>query len=293
MDDLVLMDDRKGLLGEGPCWDEKEGVLYWVDIVKKEIHIFSPEKRSSESIQVREYVGAVVPKESGGFLVALQSGIYSMDTGQQLTLIAKPEETKVNNRFNDGKCDPKGRFWVGTMDMDGTNPSGALYCVDNNYEVNKKIEGVTISNGLAWDVKREVMYFIDTPTRNVYKYTFNLETGDIDNKEIAMHVSQELGFPDGMTIDEEGMLWIALWGGGKVIRCDPNSGSILREISLPVTNVTSCTFGGSRLEELYITTARVGLSAEELENEPYAGGLFRITPGVKGVPSYKFKEGMK
>ncbi|MBU9720097.1 MULTISPECIES: SMP-30/gluconolactonase/LRE family protein [Bacillaceae] len=291
MAELQLVVDQKATLGEGPCWDADQGVLYWVDIMKKRIHIFSPSKGVNETIQLEEYVGAVVVKEGEGLLVALTDGIYELDKKtDDITPVALPIGEDSDTRFNDGKCDPMGRFWAGTMHFDGDEHKGNLYCLMNNQELKKRIGGVTISNGLAWDVDLNKMYFNDSPTRNVYQFDYNSESGEITNQKVAIKIPKDAGIPDGMTIDNDGMLWVACWGGGHVLHCNPKTGEIVSKIEVPATNVTSCTFGGEKMDELYITTARLGISEEELKKEPNAGGLFRMKLNVKGAPSYKFKQ---
>ncbi|KHF38471.1 SMP-30/gluconolactonase/LRE family protein [Halalkalibacter okhensis] len=277
-------------LGEGPHWDDQNERLLWVDIQKKKLHIFDPEKSENHSIAFEQYIGTVVRSQSGELLLAMQDGIYRYNIqSNHLTFLTNPETHLPNNRFNDGKCDPAGRFWAGTMSLDEKTNQGSLYCYHPSGQTSKMISPVTISNGLAWSPDHAYMYFIDTPTRNIQMFTFNSETGDISFEKIVVCIPEEDGYPDGMTIDEEGMLWVAHWGGSKVTRWDPHTGKQLDEINLPAKNVTSCTFGGKNLDELYITTARIGMDDSEFNTFPHSGHLFRVKTNVKGIPAYLFK----
>lgn len=282
--------DARAILGEGPVWDVEREALYWVDIDRGEVHRFDPAAFEDKGISLGLKVGAVVPARSGELVVATENGFGLLDPRKgRLTAIADPEEDNRDNRFNDGKCDPVGRFWAGTMSMSGRKGAGALYCLDTDASVTRRIEGVSISNGLAWSLDEDVMYFIDTPTRQVVAYDYDADSGEIENERVVIDVPASEGQPDGMTIDSEGKLWIAMWDGWQVCRFDPVSGKMLESISVPVARVTSCTFGGPGLETMYITTARKGLRDKELQQQPLAGGLFRCRPGVSGVEAYYFE----
>ncbi|MGN8644922.1 SMP-30/gluconolactonase/LRE family protein [Gracilibacillus sp. HCP3S3_G5_1] len=280
----------KALLGEGPCWDERKQVLYWTDISGKVIHRFDPQTRQNDTFRIDQMVGAVVVAEDGRLVLAAENGFYfyNTDTGQ-MTEIHNPEADRPENRFNDGKVDPAGRFWAGTMQKKGNDPVGSLYCLDDALEVEKKLSELRTSNGMAWDMKVKKMYFIDTPTRNIYVFDYDVENGSITNQRVAFQFPETNGFPDGMTIDAEGMLWIAGWGAGKVSRWDPTTGEVLSVVEVPAQNITSCAFGGKDFDTLYITTARVGMTDEELEKLPLSGSLFTFQPNVKGLPANRFK----
>lgn len=282
--------DAQAVLGEGPVWDVEKQVLYWVDIERGEVHVFDPERLEDRSIGLGLKVGAVVPARSGELVVATQEGFGVLDPRKgRLTQIADPEGDNPDSRFNDGKADPVGRFWAGTMSMSGRKGAGALYCLDTDASVDRKLEGLSISNGLAWSLDEDVLYFIDSPTRQVVAYDYDADSGEISNERAVVEVPAEEGTPDGMTIDAEGKLWVAMWDGAQVCRFDPSSGRMIEAISVPATRVTSCTFGGPDLETLYITTARRGLSERQLKKEPLAGGIFRCRPGVSGVEAYYFE----
>ena len=222
-------------------------------------------------------------------MLALKNGFASFDLEtEQLTLIADPETHLPGNRFNDGKCDAAGRLWAGTMGIEPKSASGHLYSLHPDLTVHRHLDNLTISNGLAWSLDHQTMYFIDSPTQQVVAFDFNLEMGTLSNQRVVIEIPKEAGLPDGMTIDSDGKLWIALWGGSQVAQWDPVSGQCLRQIPVPASQVASCAFGGPNLDVLYITTARIGLSPTDLATQPQAGGLFKTQPGVRGVPAYEF-----
>ena len=288
--DLELVLDAKATLGEAPCWDSEKQLLYWVDILEKKVCIFNPFTKVNREILLNQNVSAIVPRNVKEVVLTLENGFYLLNLETEiLSNLHELEGHLPNNRFNDGKCDAKGRFWAGTMDKFYAKEKGSLYCLDTDITVKRKLGSVSISNGLTWSFDNQFMYFIDTLTKKVVQYNFNIHSGEIDTPTEVINFSGVEGLPDGMTIDEEGMLWIAHWGGSKVSRWDPKKGNQLMEIIIPAINVTSCTFGGEDLSELYITTARTGLAAKHLRQYPFSGGVFKIKTGVKGRPSYSFK----
>lgn len=257
--ELVL--DAKAQLGEGPCWDAATRTLYWINIYAGEIHAFSPETASDRVIQVGEAVGCIAPTKTGELVIASQSGISLLNPETGLRkMLTHPEAGMPGNRFNDGKCDPAGRFLAGTMDNAEKEASGSLYSLSPDGTLKTLLTGVRISNGLAWSPDHATLYYIDTPTRAVMAFAYDLATGDISQPRRAIHVPEELGWPDGMTSDMEGNLWIAMWGGAALTKWDPASGRLLQTIPVPALNVTSCAFGGEGLTDLYITSARKGMS---------------------------------
>ncbi len=285
--ELVL--DTKSELGEGAIWNYKTGELIWVNIKGEILNFYNPKTESNREMFTGQMIGTVVPAESGKVMVALQNGIYSYDPDSGAKkLIVDPEADKPDNRFNDGKCDPAGRFWVGTMSLVGAKNAGALYRLDADSTIHKMIDGVGISNGIVWSADKTKMYYIDTPTRKVMGYDYDNETGDISNPKVAVEIPDGIGYPDGMTIDKKDNLWVALWGGSAVACFNPENGELLRKIEVPAKNVTSCAFGGDDLGTLYITTARESTSDEDLERFPHAGGVFKVRPGVKGVKAHFF-----
>ncbi|MBI9104870.1 MAG: SMP-30/gluconolactonase/LRE family protein [Spirochaetales bacterium] len=280
--DVTLEVDSRSALGEGPFWHRDKGLLYWVDIEGKLFHIYDPESGENNSYKTPLTIGAVVPASNYGFIAAADNGFYRYTPEEnRMDAIKIIDGIPPGCRMNDGKCDPAGRFWAGTI---GPDSQASLYRLGADYSVGVMEKGVTVSNGLVWDTGRSLMYYIDTPTRTVVSYNYQKSTGSISDKQVVIHVPANLGYPDGMTIDGEGKLWIALWNGGCLTRWDPDSGELLEAIDIPAKNVTSCAFGGEQLDTLFITTAKTGMSDDDLERYPLAGSLFSVKPGVKGHP---------
>lgn len=277
-----LVVDARATLGEGPVWDWRRQRLFWVDIEGEEVHVYDPATGEDRAVAVGQQVGALALSRSGGILLAVKEGLATFDLDSaQLTMIARPEAHLPDNRFNDGKCDPAGRFWAGTLSP--TRGQAALYCLGPDLSLTRKLDGLTISNGLAWSLDHATMYHIDSKAQQVKAYAYDQATGAITDGRVIIEIPVEDGEPDGMTIDEEGMLWIAIWDGSRVGRWDPASGALIGEVSVPVHRPTSCTFGGPDLGTLYITSARTRLPPEVLAAEPTAGGLFACRPGVRGA----------
>ncbi len=286
---VELLVDAHALVGEGPLWDEREQVLYWVDILNSKVYVYDPATGENRGLDVGQHVGTVVLREAGGLMLAVQQGFASFDPeSQDLSLIANPEAHVTGNRFNDGKCDPGGRFWAGTMAYEDPKDSGGLYRLDTDLSVHTIFDGVGISNGIVWSLDHTTMYYIDTLRQNVRAYDYDNDTGDIANERVAVAVPDDAGMPDGMAIDADGMLWVAHYGGSRVCRWNPHSGALMEKIDLPVTQVTACAFGGANLDTLYITSAAQQLDAADLARQPLAGGLFAIQMPYQGVPSFRF-----
>lgn len=287
---VELLVDAHAQVGEGPLWDEEKQVLYWVDILSSLLFIYDPATGENEAIDVGQHVGTVVTRASGGLMLAVPDGFASFDLEKrELTLVASPEAHIPGNRFNDGKCDPGGRFWAGSMSYENPKDSGSLYRLDTDMSVHKMFGGVAISNGIIWSLDHTTMYYIDTLRKNVRAFDYANATGDISNERVIVDWPEDVGLPDGMAIDSEGMLWVAHYGGSCVSRWDPDGGALLERIELPVTQVTACAFGGPNLDTLYITSAAQQLDATALAREPHAGGLFSINTPYQGVPSFRFE----
>jgi len=287
--ELELLVDAKATLGEGPSWDESSGVLYWVDILEKKVHIYDPLRGHDRSIEVPDLVGAVVPRAAGGLIMAMKDGFYSLDPSSGKTdPLALPGEVGETIRFNDGKCDPRGRFLAGTMSMRDACGQGKLYSLHADRSIETLVSPVTTSNGLTWSPDHRTFYYIDSPTRQIVAYDYDLEAGTIANPRTVIRIPEGEGQPDGMTSDTEGMLWVAQWGGYCISRWNPRTGERLEKIAVPVNRVTSCVFGGKNRSELYITTARQGMDEEKEGKQPHAGGLFRVKTNAEGLPTFSF-----
>ena len=279
-------------LGEGAIWNYKTQELYWVDIVGEKLHIYHPESNTNKTISMPCRIGTVVPtQEINKAVVALEDGIYKVDISKEiLSLLSAVEATNFKNRFNDGKCDPNGNLWVGSMHLEKTKPLASLYKVNGKGRATKMLSNITISNGIVWSKRGETMYYIDTPTKKIRAFDFDMASSTISNERTVVEVNEKDGYPDGMTIDENGMLWVGMWNGNAVAQYNPNTGALIRKIAVPAHNVTSCAFGGNNLDELFITTASVDMTEEEKKKYPLAGAIFKVKPGVKGVKSPFFKE---
>lgn len=275
-------------LGEGPLWSIQERVLYWVDILAPALHRFDPATGHDESFTMPALIGSLTLAKDGRLVVALQTGLHYFDarTGV-LELIGHPEVERPDNRFNDGKCDRAGRFWVGTMDTSAQPGAGSLYRVTAPGAVTRMDTGFFVSNGMAWSADDRTMYLVDSGRKVIFQYDYDLALGNISNRRVFAEIPDDFGSPDGIAIDAEGHIWCALWDGWAIRRFDPK-GKVSRTVTLPVPRPTSIAFGGPDLSTLYITTARVRLSASVLNQAPLSGSILAFEPGVRGVPEPMF-----
>jgi sugar lactone lactonase YvrE len=273
-------------LGEGPRWDAATQTLLWVDIPAKLVHRYDPATRTDATQQVADVVSLALPRRPGGVVIGLPDGLHLLDA-ERSPLIAPIESDQAGTRTNDGACDAAGRLWVGTMALDERSPLGALYRVDANLSVTTVLTGTTISNGLGWSPSGQDFYFIDSPTRRVDVFDFDPETGALEGRRPLAAVEGEGAVPDGMNVDVEGCIWVALHGGWGLNRYSP-AGELVAEVRLPVAKITSCCFGGPELCDLYVTTRREGLSDAECAAQPLAGALLRLDVGVAGLPTHPF-----
>jgi sugar lactone lactonase YvrE len=278
-----LFIDARATLGESPAWDAKTQSLYWVDVLERRVYA-----GARPIAQLGDYVGCLAPRKGGGLIVAQGRGIRLMEPDMKTVrrLVSAPGEAK-HNRFNDGKCDARGRFLAGTMDRNEKEDSGALYTLSGRGQLKRMLSHVRVSNGLAWAPDGRTMYFIDTPTRQVMAFDYDMDTGKILNGRVIIKFDKSFGWPDGMTSDTDGNLWIAMWGGARVSQWQPD-GTLLAQFGLEALNVTSCVFGGPGMNELFITTAMVGTDKSALRKFPQAGGVFRMETHVTGMPTYEF-----
>lgn len=280
--------DAKAELAEGPCWLAERGRLLWVDISAGRLHLFDPASGEDRAIHAGQPVGAAVPADDGRLALALREGFALLDPdGGDVEWVAEVERQVAGNRMNDGKCDPAGRFWAGTMALDQTAGAGALYRLDPDRSVHRVIDGVTVSNGIGWSPDGRLMYFVDTPTHQVDVFDFDAATGAISGRRLFARIDPP-GLPDGLAVDAQGGLWVAVWGGSRVQHLLPD-GTPAGAIELPVSQVSSCCFGGQDLRDLYATTAWEGMTPERRGTEPLAGALFRCRPGPAGQPVQAYR----
>ncbi|MCI2256458.1 SMP-30/gluconolactonase/LRE family protein [Domibacillus sp. PGB-M46] len=275
---------------EGPFWDEGQICLFCVDILNNKLIAYDVEKQSIEEVILETNITSVILDQNHSIFLSLRDkwGLFDK-AGKFVKPLVYLENMKPSMRFNDGKVDPYGRFWLGTMSEDDNRGEASLYLIDHNGKVTESKKGITISNGLAWNKEGTMIYTIDTPSKKIMSYPFSEKTEVLKGGEVVFDFTDTIGSPDGMTIDENDHLWVALWGGGRVVCIDPQEKKVVDQISLPVTNVTSCTFGDHDFKTLYITTASEGLSEEQHKREPLAGSLFSYRLNVAGAVSRKYK----
>jgi sugar lactone lactonase YvrE len=275
-------------IGEGPVWDAKNQRLLWVDIVGQELNVFNPADGSNKTYTFPDIVTSATPRRDGTVLLTLRRSVAFFDPAtEKLEAIAEVEADMPGNRFNDGKTDRQGRHWAGTMgDVDWNHPIGNLYRIGADRKPVKMAEKIRCSNGLGWSPDNKTMYFCESFAHVIHAYDFDAVTGDIANRRPFTTVNSE-SFPDGLTVDAEGFVWSAQPVFGRIVRYDP-TGKMERIIELPVSRGTSVMFGGPNLDTLYVTTMRTTLDDAQLAEEPLAGCLLAIQPGVRGIAEAPF-----
>ena len=296
MNKVEIFQDCKNILGEGPIWSESTNTLFWLDIaMPSKLHQYSFNEENYKIYNMPEMITAMAERSNNNILIASHYGINNFNlTEEKFKQILKLEPNKPRNRCNDGAADFKGNFWIGTMQnniaVDGSSidieeSSGSLYCIDKDFNVQTHEIDIGISNTFAWSPNNEKFYFCDTLKGVINSYDYDFNNKKILNKKDFAKFDR--GYPDGSTVDSDGFLWNCRWGGSCVVRFDPN-GNVDRVIELPVPNVTSCTFGGKDLKTLFITTARIGMTDQELHKAPLSGNLFALQTDVQGKPDFKF-----
>jgi len=273
-------------LGECPLWDERESMLWWVDSRWPALKRFDPATGAVMMQLLPEVVGSIAFRDQGGLLAATKSGLHVLDgAGGALEPMANPEAHLPENRFNDGRCDRAGRFWAGTMCDARRDPTGSLYRFDADFACAKLRNAIIIPNGLAFSPDNRTMYFADTNRHTIWAWDYDLASGAATNERVFADTGE--GRPDGSCVDADGGLWNAQYGGGRLVRYAP-TGKVDRVVEVPVANPTCCAFGGDDLGTLYVTTATQRLSPEDLAQQPLAGSLLALRPGVKGLPEGRF-----
>jgi sugar lactone lactonase YvrE len=279
----------QALLGEGPVWSERRQALFWVDILGRKLHCYTPRGSGAKSWSFDEEISAVAERRhDASLVVTMRHGFacFDAETGKlEPILAAEPERS--GNRFNDGKCDRAGRFWAGSMDFAGKNATGALYCLDAQRRCTRHVDGFAITNGPTWSLDGETLYFTNTATSRIFAFDFDPVAGTLSNQRLWCKFELEDGSPDGMTTDAVGRIWIAHWGAG-CVTCHAPSGEELARIDVPASHTTSCTFGGPDLKTMYITSACGELDPAQREREPMSGGLFEIELDVQGLPGEQY-----
>lgn len=274
---------RRFPLAEGPLYHQGKNALFFVDITTGAFFWYDIEKGTLTETQLGQYLGAAIPTTGGRVLAAMTTGVYLYDEKAGLRPVCRPPQLTANLRLNDAKCDAAGRFWFGTIRLFKSVPEdGSLFCMEPDGTCRRVLEGISTSNGMDWSPDGKTMYYIDTPTNGVDAFDYDVATGAMQNRRRLA----TLPHPDGMTVDAEGFLWVALWGGDKVVRCRPDTGEVVAEVPLPANHVTSCCFGGPQLDTLYITSSGQGF------DEAGHGRLYHLMPGVTGKPAHLFNDSL-
>lgn len=276
------------ILGEVPLWCSRTKRLWWIDVRRPSLQSYDPATQAHEAFVIRgPVIGSFALRQRGGMVLALDDGLYAFDPGTGTMSPLLPFRDKPQNRYNDGKCDRRGRFWVGTMNNTPGNPDGSLYRVDADMAVTPQFGDVFCPNSIAFSPDDRVFYYADTKLKKIWAFDFDIEAGALSNRRLLCDVADHPGAPDGSTVDAEGFLWNAEYGGGRLVRYAPD-GRIDRVVELPVSQPTSCGFGGEDCSTLFVTTAAQNLSAGERARQPLAGSLLMLDIGVKGIPEPAF-----
>jgi len=279
----------RNVLGEGPVWDVAEQAIYWVDGKNSKIWRHHPGTGLIEQWDTPEDPGSLALRENGeGLIVAMWNGFrfFDLEIGD-VTVIHDLEQDLPTSRFNDGRCDRQGRFWVGSMDDKHVDPIGSLYRLDEDLSVSVEERGIICSNSTCFSPDGRTMYYADTYIDTIWAYDLDPDAGHLSNRRVFAMTTDMRGVPDGSIVDAEGYLWNAMWDGWCVVRFAPD-GSVDRKIDVPVQRPTCPMFGGPDLDKLYVTSATIGLTEADLAGQPDAGALLVLEPGVKGLPEPRF-----
>ena len=289
MSPVELALDSKASLGECPRWDEQNQLLYWVDINQGCLHRFNPRTQQNDTLQFEEEIGCFSLATDGGFVIAARSGFYRLSgwhTGRDF--ICDPEQGLLNNRFNDGRCDGKGRFIAGSLCTGSdTNRANIWSLNSSNNTANRLVQTLTISNGIAFSPRGDKLYYSDSPAQTVYRADYDLATGNIGPSSVFYQFAADEGYPDGASVDSEGNYWVALYAGGAIAKINPK-GQLVDKLSVPVLAPTMVTFGGPKLATLFITST-ADRPKEELDQYPLSGGIFSIESDTRGLIEPRFQ----
>lgn len=287
-DDVRCVNSAEALLGEGPVWVASEQALFWLDIHGKRLHRYDPVTQQYASWPTPFRICSIAPRAQGGFVGGAERGFVLIDANfDTFQVIGDPEPEFPANRFNDGKLDARGRFWAGTMDDAEQEKTGSLYRLDPDLRWTRHDSGYGVTNGPTFSPDGRFCYHSDSAAQTIFRFELS-PAGELSGKSVFARFQDEHGYPDGMTTDAEGCLWVAFWDGWCLRRLSP-AGEVLAQLPMPVQRPTSCAFGGEGLDRLFVTSARVGLDAAACGQQPLAGGLFELRPGVCGLPSATFE----
>ncbi len=275
------------ILGESPLWHAERKCCFWVDIENGILYEYNWGQKLTRHWKFNYRLTLVLQGKNDQLILALDARIACFDLETEQIEWIVDVETNSETRCNDGACDSLGRLWVGTMHLTNRKDTGALYFIDKDLKVQKKINNTSVSNGITWSLNNLRLYYIDSPTQVVQSFIFEEKTGEIVFEKNVIQIPNEMGSPDGMAIDEEGMLWIAHWGGFGVYRWNPHNGELIERVEVSVPQVSSCSFVGENLDYLLITTARENMKEDELKKYPQSGDTFLVKLNVKGVASNK------
>ncbi|MGW5445969.1 SMP-30/gluconolactonase/LRE family protein [Streptomyces asiaticus] len=287
-----LWADCRCSLAESPRWDDRTNQLLWVDLDAGDLWMARTDRTAAPDggpvrVQFDRPASVAVPRTDGGLLTAGPGGFVWTDRdGRPGRTVDLPEDWSVM-RMNDGACDPVGRLLCGSTSREAGAWPGRLYQLDGDGRVRVLLDGLGMSNGIAWSPTGDTVYHVDSLAHEVAAYSYDVDTGSLGDRRRFLVLEEDFGMPDGLTVDAEGFLWVAVWGAGRVLRCAPD-GEVVSHIDVPARYVTACTFGGDGLSDLYITTARRPSTGHPPRAEPAAGGVFRCAPGTSGLPLSRF-----
>jgi sugar lactone lactonase YvrE len=285
MPDISCVVRSRDVLGESVIWCPRSRKIWWLDILKPCLQSFDP---ASGTHQVYPLpggnCGCVALRASGGFVLAMDNGLHAFDPASgRLEFLFHPEPEPPTNRYNDGRCDRRGRFWLGTMDCDIRGPTGSFYRLGADGSVHKLLDGISVPNSTAFSPDDRTLYFADTPRHAIWAFDLDIAAGTISNRRVFADLTARKGLPDGSCVDAQGFLWNAEFAGARLTRYAPD-GRVERTIELPVKSPTCCCFGGEKLDTLYVVSSTHRHTAEQRTSEPFSGGLLAVDVGIRGLP---------